>query len=72
MQEGCDPHNKGSPKPAKIHRGRGYDADRSIHNRDRHQIGRDVFLNLLRDVDGLSLVLELRQNFDDASKEDVA
>ena len=71
-QEGCGPPQQGVSKPAKIHRGRGRDTHRGIHGRDRHQIGGYVLLDLLRDVDGLSLVAELRQDFDDASKENVA
>jgi len=65
------PHSKGSPRP-QIHRGRCRDTHRGIHGRDRQQIGRYVLLDLLRDIDGLSLVAKRRQDFNDASKEYVA
>jgi len=65
------PHSKGSPRP-QIHRGRCRDTHRGIHGRDRQQIGRYVLLDLLRDIDGLSLVAKRRQDFNDTSKKNIA
>ena len=55
-----------------MHRGRRCDTYSGIHGRDRHEIGRYVLLDLLGDIDGLSLVAERRQDFNDAPKEYVA
>lgn len=48
------------------------EADGGVHERDGHEVARDVALDLLRDVDGLPLVLEARQDLDEAAQERVA
>jgi hypothetical protein len=47
-------------------------ADRGTHGRDCHQIGRYVLLDLLGDIDGLSLVAERRHAFNEAPKKYIA
>jgi hypothetical protein len=51
-----------------MHRGCGRNSHRSIHGGDDHKISGYVLLDLLRDIDSLPFVAELREDFDDASK----
>jgi hypothetical protein len=56
-----------SRKAVVPHSGRRRDTHRGVHGCDRQQIGRNVLLDLLRDIDGLSLVAKRRQDFNDTS-----
>jgi hypothetical protein len=47
------------------------DAHGQVHDRNRKQVGRYIALDLLGDVDCLSLVLEPWQDFDEAPEESV-
>jgi hypothetical protein len=38
-----------------------------VHNRNRDEIGRDVFFDPLRDLDRLALVTEAGEDFDQAA-----
>jgi hypothetical protein len=55
-----------------MHRERLRETHRGIQGRDRHQIGGYVLPDLLRDIDGLSLVAERRRDFNDAQEEYIA
>jgi hypothetical protein len=66
------PHSDGIAQTACSGDDPGRDAHTGVHQGDREQVGRDIALDLLGDIDRLALVSEMRQHLDQAPQKRIA